>query len=86
MTRVHQLFARAAYDPERLKVLGSAFDRAWQRIADGVERPPVDVEAARTVLAKVILNLPGSEDEDAERIANAAVRIMGSGYQIGATH
>ena len=84
MTQVHQLFARAAYDPERLRVLGRAFDRAWQNIADDVGKTPAEVDAARTALAKVILNLPSSEIDDAERISDAALRVMASGYRIGA--
>jgi hypothetical protein len=85
MTQVHQLFARAAYDPERLKVLGRAYDQAWQSIANAVEGPPADVETARTALAKVILNLPSSEVDDAEGLANTALRVMASGYRSGAT-
>ena len=84
MTQVHNLFARATYDPVRLKVLGRAFDLAWQSIAGDVGEAPADVNAARTALAKVILNLPCSEIDDAERISDAALRVMASGYRSGA--
>jgi CRP-like cAMP-binding protein len=83
MTQVHQLFARTAYSPERLKVLGHAFDRAWQNIADDVGRTPTEVDAARTALAKVILNLPDSEADDSERIAHAALEVMQVGLRVG---
>ena len=81
MTNVHQLFARATYDPNRLKVVGHAFERAWGNMSDALGERPSDVEAARTVLAKVILNLPSSESDDAEHIAATALDVMASGYR-----
>ena len=81
MTQVHHLFAGAMYGPERLKVLGSAFDCAWHSIAGDFGDAPADVDAARTALAKVILNLPSSEIDDAERIKNTALQVMAAGYR-----
>jgi hypothetical protein len=81
MTNVHQLFARAVYDPNSLKVLGHAFERAWANMSGALGERPSDVEAARTVLAKVILNLPSSESDAAEQIAAAALDVMASGYR-----
>jgi hypothetical protein len=81
MTNVHQLFARAVYDPNSLNVLGHAFERAWANMSGALGERPSDVEAARTVLAKVILNLPSSESDAAEQIAAAALGVMASGYR-----
>lgn len=67
MSKVHQLFSRGtSYSPHRLKVLGSAFDRAWQEIEHAFARgSPASIDAARTTLANVILSLPCSEMDDA---------------------
>jgi hypothetical protein len=82
MTQVHPLFARAAYGPAQLKVLGRAFASASQRLADQGALF-TDLEAARTVLAKIIIHLPCSEEDDAERIADAAMGVMLSGHRHG---
>jgi hypothetical protein len=77
MAEIHQLFARrASYGPDRLKVLGNAFDDAWQSLARDMGEAPTEVESARTALANVILSLPLSEIGDAASIRNAALQIM----------
>jgi DNA-binding transcriptional regulator YbjK len=84
MTKVHQLFpSRSTYSPDRLKVLGDAFDHAWQSLAGNFGNVPTDIDAARTTLATIILNLPSSEHDDADRIKNAAVHVMAVGYRNG---
>ena len=41
MAQIHQLFARrASYGPDRLKVLGNAFDEAWQTFARNIGEAP----------------------------------------------
>lgn len=69
MSKVHQLFSRGtSYSPDRLKVLGNAFDLAWQDIEHAFARgSPASIDAARTTLANVILSLPCSEMDDAGR-------------------
>ena len=48
MAELHQLFAReTTYDPERLKVLGKAFDTAWESVAERQGDASVDIEAAQ---------------------------------------
>jgi hypothetical protein len=84
MAEVHQLYrARMTYSPDRLKVLGIAFDRAWESIAGNFGDGSHDIEAARTALANVILSLPCGELDDVERIKNAAVNVMAVGYRNG---
>ena len=80
MPRVQHLFAQSTYSPERLKILGNAFDQAWDRIAGGFSDSG-EIEAARVALAKVILSLPGSETDNAERISTSAIHVMGAGYR-----
>ena len=80
MPDVHRLLTTASsYTPDRLKVLGHAFDAAWATIASDTPVAPADVEAARTALARVIVSLPCSETDDAERIKHAALQVMAAG-------
>ena len=77
MAQIHQLFARrASYGPDRLKVLGNAFDEAWQTLGRNIGEAPAEIDRARMTLANVILTLPCSEIADAESIKNAALQIM----------
>jgi len=77
MAEIHQLFApKASYAPDRLKVLGNAFDEAWQTLARNIGEAPAEIDRARMTLANVILTLPCSEIADAESIKNAALQIM----------
>ena len=77
MSEAHQLFLRrASYGPERLKILGRAFDDAWLTIAASVGDAPDHVRKAKTTLANVILHLQCGETADAEHIKNAAVQVM----------
>jgi hypothetical protein len=77
MAQIHQLFApKASYAPDMLKVLGSAFDQAWQTLARNTGEAPAEIDSARMTLANVILTLPCSEIADAESIKNAALQIM----------
>ena len=77
MAEIHQLFAqKASYGPDRLKVLGNAFDQAWQTFARNIGEAPAEIDRARMTLADVILSLPCSENADAESIKNAALQIV----------
>ena len=77
MAEIHQLFTReTTYGPEQLKVLGTAFDSAWESVVGTVGDAPPNIESARTRLATVILSLPCSEIHDAERIKNTALQVM----------
>jgi hypothetical protein len=84
MAEIHQLFARrASYGPERLKVLGNAFDQAWHIFARNIGEAPAEIDRARMTLANVILSLPCSEIADAESIKNAALRVLAAGTANG---
>ena len=77
--RARQLIFEAA-GTDTLKVFLKAFDDAWDSIAGNFGDDPEVVEAARTKLAKVILNLPcnlsGVED-----IKVAALQAMALTYR-----
>ena len=84
MAEIHQLFAqRASYGPDRLKVLGNAFDQAWYAFACNVGEAPAEIDCARTTLANVILSLSCSEIIDAESIKNAALQVLAAGTANG---
>jgi hypothetical protein len=59
-----QLFGGSAYGPENLKVIGQAFDQAWQAIAPLVDDNVLAHEAARLKLANMILSVASSEKLD----------------------
>ena len=49
--------ASAVYDPATLKVIGKAFDDAWEQIAPQVSARAYAIEAARLRLAEIVLGL-----------------------------
>jgi hypothetical protein len=83
MAKVLPLYSLSAtYSPERLTVLRNAFDRAWQEIAGNFGLgSPAAIDSARTTLANVILSLPCSEIDDADRIKETAIRVMAARYR-----
>jgi hypothetical protein len=82
MTQALQRIERATtYSPDRLKVLGTAFDEAWASIAGNFSEAAA--KTARMSLATIILSLPRSEIDDAERIKTAALRVMAVGDRDG---
>ena len=78
------LTTASRYAPDRLKVLGHAFDAAWETIASDTPVAPADIEATRTALARIIVRLPCSETDDAEGIKQSALQVMTAGYRVGA--
>lgn len=77
MPDVHRLLTTASsYTPDRLKVLGHAFDAAWATIASDTPAPPADMEAVRRTLGRIIVSLPCSETDDAEGVKQAALQVM----------
>jgi hypothetical protein len=71
--RPHQL-SNPTYDPEQVKVLGEAFDAAWEYIAAGIGDEPRSIEAARLRLADIILRLAGSRALNAQELKRAALK------------
>ena len=68
-----QLLGGSAYGPENLKIIGQAFDQAWQAIAPLVDDNVLAQEAARLKLANMILGVASSEKLDPMRAKRAAL-------------
>jgi len=70
----HSLFDGMSYDPGTLKLLGRAFDEAWQDIGGnyGVET----AEDRRTRLAQIILELARNGERDLIDLKYMALEIM----------
>jgi hypothetical protein len=62
------------YDPDTLKLLCSAFDEAWEDIAENYGH--MSVEERRTRLALIILELGNNGGRDIEDIKETALEIM----------
>ena len=74
------LTTASSYTPDRLKVLGHAFDAAWATIASNTPVAPAEVEAVRKTLGRIIVSLPCSDTDDAELIKQSALQVMAAGY------
>jgi hypothetical protein len=71
-----RLIANASYGPEALRVLGQAFDEAWQELAPRCGQNELSVRATRLKLANAILSAAGSGSRDAEAIMRAALSVV----------
>jgi hypothetical protein len=69
----HSLVDDEAYDPDPLKVLGRAFDEAWQDIGTFTD---VTADNRRTELARIILDLAKNGTRDVDEIKYLAVEIL----------
>lgn len=74
--KARALIGGAAYDPATLKTLFQVFDDAWDRVAPQVSTRPEALEAARTKLAEIVLELAGGQVDDPEKLTRAAVEKM----------
>jgi len=74
--RARQLIESASYGPDQVRVLGRAFDQAWERLAPTVSTRPDAVEAARLALADIVLGLAKHGNLDRQWLADTAVHVM----------
>jgi hypothetical protein len=44
--KARQLLAKAIYDPDELKIIGKAFDNAWEQVAPEVSSRPDQCRAS----------------------------------------
>lgn len=77
--KARQLIASAAYTPDQLKVVGKAFENAWEQVAPLVSKRPETIEAARLKLAAIVLSLTKDGSRDAQQLEDAAVKKMLAG-------
>ena len=74
--KARALIANASFGPAHLKVIGKAFDDAWEQVAPSVSTGAAVIEAARLRLANIILNLAKDGPRDAAQLTDTAVRLM----------
>ena len=62
-----------AFDPETILVLGSALDDAWQRVQAGGTPFDGQAEAARSALAKHIVDVARQGERNRQRLVEGAL-------------
>jgi hypothetical protein len=72
----HRPTHSATYDPRQLHILGQVFDAAWVRIAPAISIRSSSADAARTKLAKIVLQVAqdgvSTPDEMTRKVLNVA--------------
>jgi hypothetical protein len=74
--KARKLIADAVYNPADLKIIGGAFDDAWDRVAPQISSRPEAIEAARLKLAEIVISLTSSGARDPDQIVKQAVKAM----------
>jgi hypothetical protein len=75
------LLAGASFGPDAVKVMGQAFDAAWQDIAGNFGTAATDVERARLRLANALLSVANEDSRDVEALKKAALEAMALNYR-----
>lgn len=73
-----RLLANSAFDPEATERLGAAFDEAWQVLetAGGRLADEAHAAATREILAKTIILLGKSGEQDVTRLVHGALALL----------
>ena len=71
----------AAFGPDALKVIGQAFDEAWQEIAGNFGSDPQQIEAGRLRLAEAVLSVAHEDSRDVRVLKRAALQRMALDYR-----
>jgi hypothetical protein len=80
--KARELIDSAAFGPDTLKMIGQAFDEAWDSIAGNFEENPLAFQAARLKLANVILSeAKANPHDDVETLKNAALQAVALSYR-----
>jgi len=74
--KARELIGGMALGPEALKVIGQAFDQAWQEIAGNFGSDPQEIEAARLKLADAFLCVAHEDLPDPQILKRAALQRM----------
>ena len=74
--KARQLLAKAIYDPDELKIIGKAFDDAWEQVAPEVSSRPEAIVAARLKLAEIVISLTKNGTKDPQQLTDSAVSLM----------
>lgn len=62
--------------PDEMKVVGDAFDKAWERLAPAAAGEPLKVQATRLKLAAAVLELYSEGITEVDRLAHEAMRRL----------
>ena len=73
------LIEGAAYGPEAVKAMTTAFDEAWKVVAGNFDSDTT--EAARVRLAKALLSVAWEESRDVEALKLGALQAMAFSYR-----
>jgi hypothetical protein len=79
----HKLIEGAAFGPEALKVIGTAFDEAWQEISGNFGSDPETIETARMKLANAVLSVAHEDSRNVEALKRVALQRMALDYRSG---
>jgi hypothetical protein len=79
--KARHLIDGASYGPEALKVMGQAFDAAWQQIAGNFGNDQQDIEKARLRLAHALLSVASEDSRDADALKTGTLQAMALGYR-----
>jgi hypothetical protein len=74
--KAHPLLQPTSYGPEALDRITKAFDEAWSQIEARIGSDAIEIDAARTALAKAILEAARSNNEDVEAIKAGALKVF----------
>ena len=75
--KARMLVEGASFNPEQLKIVGKAFDRAWDEIKPSVSTRAEAMQAARMKLANAVLAIARTADPfTIERIKEHALGAM----------
>jgi hypothetical protein len=83
--KARQLMDGASHGPDTLKVIGQAFDEAWQSIEGNFGNDPHDIERARMRLATALLSVVSEDSHDVEVLKRGALQAMALNYRSRAT-
>jgi hypothetical protein len=74
--KARKLIGGMELGPEALKVIGYAFDEAWQEVAGNFGSDPQEIEAARLKLADAFLSVAHGDLLDPRVLKRAALQRM----------
>jgi len=74
--KARKLIGGLQLGPEALKVIGQAFDEAWEEIAGNFGSDPQEIEAARLKLADAFLSVAHGDLPDPQVLKRAALQRM----------
>jgi hypothetical protein len=76
LVKARGLIDGANFDPNQLKVVGQAFDAAWDEIKPTVGKRAIAIEAARLKLANAVLAVAHRGPMEVDRIRVDALKAM----------